>query len=267
MSRLSVWTSALFFLVIPFCLAQDNSSDRVQVKSPITQQMVVPPPNATAEQLEVRGDELRAEKSYFEALDFYKAAIAKKPNSAQLYNKAGMAELQAERVHESVKYFEKAEKLDPKLAAVHNNLGAARYEQKKYGGAIKEYKKAIQLEGDAAFYGNLGAAYFSQKKWEEANQAYAKAVELDPDIFERLSRNGIAAQMSSPDDRAHFQYVLAKLYAKSGNTDRALLCLRRAIENGYKQIDEVYKDEEFATLRKDPRFSDLMANKPVSLPN
>jgi tetratricopeptide (TPR) repeat protein len=136
MSRLFIWTSALFFLAIPLCFAQDNSSDRVQVKSPIATPMVVPP-NASAEQLEVRGDELRAEKSYFDALDFYKAAIAKKPDSAKLYNKAGMAELQAEHVHESVRYFEKAEKLDPKLGAVHNNLGAARYEQKKYGGAIK----------------------------------------------------------------------------------------------------------------------------------
>lgn len=267
MSRLSVWTPALILLAVSLCSAQDNSSDRVQVKSPITQSMIVPPPNATAEELEVRGDELRTEKSYFDALDFYRAAIAKNPNSAKLYNKAGMAELQAEHLHESIRYFEKAIKLDSKIAAIHNNLGAAHYEQKKYGGAIKEYKKAIQLEADAAFYGNLGAAYFSEKKWEDANQAYAKAVELDPDIFEHISRNGIAAQMSSPDDRAHFQYVLAKLYAKSGNTDRALLCLRRAMENGYKQIDAVYKDQEFATLRKDPRFTDLMANKPVALPN
>jgi tetratricopeptide (TPR) repeat protein len=267
MFRLSVLTSAFLLLAVSFCFAQDNPSDRVQVKSPIAQQMVVPPPGATAEQLEARGDELRMQKSYFDALDFYKAAIAKKPDSAKLYNKAGMTELQAVHVHESIRYFEKAIKLDPKLAAVHNNLGAARYEQKKYGGAIKEYKKAIELEGDAAFYGNLGAAYFSQKKWEQANKAYAKAVELDPNLFDRISRNGIAAQMSSPDDRAHFQYVLAKLYAKSGNADQALLCLRRAMENGYKQIDAVYKDEEFAALRKDPRFGDLMANKPMALPN
>ena len=266
MSRLLVLASAFFLLVVSLCVAQDNSSDRVEVKSPIAQ-MVVPPPDATAEELETRGDELRAEKSYFEALDFFKAAIAKKPDSAKLYNKAGMTELQAVHLHESILYFEKATKLDPKVAAFHNNLGAARYEQKKYGSAIKEYKKAIQLEEDAAFYGNLGAAYFSQKKWEEANQAYAKAVELDPDIFERISRNGIAAQLSSPNDRAHFQYVLAKLYAKSGNTDRALLCLRRAMENGYKQINSVYKDQEFAALRKDPRFNELMANKPVALPN
>lgn len=256
------------FIQISFCYAQEKSSDRVQIKSPIAQSSSVPSSNATAKELEDQGDRFREQKAFFDALDFYRAAIAKDPASSRLYNKAGMAELQAEHVRESVKYFEHAIKIDPKFGAAYNNLGAARYEDRKYGSAIKEYKKAIQIEGDdAAYYSNLGAVYFSKKEWEAANNAYAKAVELDPDIFERTSRFGIAAQLSSPEDRAHFQYVLAKLYAKSGETDRALACLRRAMEGGYKEIDSVYKDEEFANLRKDPRFVALMANRPPAIPN
>ena len=68
--------------------------------------------------------------------------------------------------------------------------------------------------------------------------------------------------MSSPGDRARFYYVLAKLYAKSGITDRSLQYLRRAMEEGYKGIEDDYKDAEFAGLRKDPRFSELMAARP-----
>jgi hypothetical protein len=70
----------------------------------------------------------------------------------------------------------------------------------------------------------------------------------------------------SPGDRARFYYVLAKLYAKSGVTDRSLQYLRRALEEGYKGIDDVYKDSEFAGLRKDPRFTELMAARPVAIP-
>jgi tetratricopeptide (TPR) repeat protein len=265
MTRQSIWKIILVLQIPIFCFAQ--SPDRVQIKPPIAQSSAVPSANASADELEKQGDVLREQKSYFDAVDFYLAAIKKDPASAKLYNKAGMAELQGEHVRESVHYFEHAIKLDPKMSAAHNNLGAARYEEKKYGGAIKEYKKALKLEEDASFYSNLGAVYFSQKKWAAANDAYAKALQLDPDIFARTSRFGIAAQMSSPDDRAHFQYVLAKLYAKGGNSDRALLCLRRAMENGYKEIDNVYKDDDFANLRKDPRFTALMANKPVALPN
>jgi hypothetical protein len=72
--------------------------------------------------------------------------------------------------------------------------------------------------------------------------------------------------MSSPEDRAHYDYVMAKLYAKLGIPDKSLTFLRRAMEDGYKKIDDVYKDDEFATLRKDPRFTELMNAKPVAIP-
>ena len=38
-----------------------------------------------AEELEKRGDELRAEKSFFDALDYYQAALAKKTNNPQIF--------------------------------------------------------------------------------------------------------------------------------------------------------------------------------------
>jgi hypothetical protein len=72
--------------------------------------------------------------------------------------------------------------------------------------------------------------------------------------------------MSSPEDRAHYSFVLARMYANAGNLDRALIYLRKAIEDGYKDIDAVYKDQEFATLRQDPRFTELMNSKPQALP-
>ena len=39
---------------------------------------------------------------------------------------------------------------------------------------------------------------------------------------------------------------------KAAVTDRSLQYLRRAMEEGYKGIEDVYKDSEFAGLRKDP---------------
>ncbi len=44
--------------------------------------------------------------------------------------------------------------------------------------------------------------------------------------------------------------------------DRSLEYLRKAMENGYKKINEVYTDQEFATLRTDKRFEELMAQRP-----
>jgi tetratricopeptide (TPR) repeat protein len=113
----------------------------------------------------------------------------------------------------------------------------------------------------------LGAAYFGKKQFDKAIQNYSKALELDPDIFERSSRAGILAQLPSPEDQAHYDYVLAKLYAKSGSPERSLHYLKKAMEEGYKDIKNVYKDSEFSTLRKDPRFVELMASKTPAIPD
>ena len=73
------------------------------------------------------------------------------------------------------------------------------------------------------------------------------------------------AQASSPGDRAEYFYLLARMYAKSGSTDRSLSYLRRALEDGYKDINKVFRDEEFAAVRNDPRFAALMNHKPMAI--
>jgi hypothetical protein len=37
------------------------------------------------------------------------------------------------------------------------------------------------------------------------------------------------------------------------------------MEEGYKGINSVYKDAEFAGVRKDPRFNELMAARPPAI--
>jgi hypothetical protein len=59
---------------------------------------------------------------------------------------------------------------------------------------------------------------------------------------------------------------MAKLFAQSGDPASALVHLRKALEEGYKNINNVYKDQEFAGMRTDPRFKDLMAQKPEAIP-
>ena len=246
---------------------QARSSDQVQVNSPSVRRAEAPAPDATVAELEKRGDTLRAEKAYLDALDYYRSALAKDPGNAKLNNKIGINELQMGRFVEARKNFEVAIKNDRQFADAFNNLGVIYYLQKKYGKAIKNYEQAIKLRQDSgSYYSNLGAAYFSKKEFAKASLAYNEALSIDPDIFERTSHNGVQAQMSSPADRAHFYYVLARLYAKAGITDRSLQYLRRAMEEGYKGIDDVYKDSEFAGMRKDPRFTDLMAARPLAIP-
>lgn len=244
---------------------QNAVTVRQQVRRP-------PPPSPEASQadLERAGDKLREQKLYLDAVDYYKASMAKTPKgkgTALLHNKCGIVYLQLSRLKEAKKEFERATKMDREYADAYNNLGVVLYVQKKFKPAIRQYAKALALrEPSPSFHNNIATAYFARKDYVKATQHYVRALELDPDIFERQATGGVQAHLSSPEDRARYSYVLARLFAEHGYNDRALRYLRRAMEDGYEKIDDVYKDAQFAKLREDPRFAELMATRPTPLP-
>jgi len=262
----SVSALASFFVLSTTLPAQVAHTEQLQVKPPLLRSIDPPARDAKPEELEARGDQLRTEKLYLDALDYYRAALAKNAHSAGLLNKIGITELMMQRYRDARKSFDQSIKVDRKFADAYNNLGVVYYEERRYGPAIKQYRRAIAIDdSSASFYSNLGAALFAEKQFEPAVLAYQRAVELDPDVFERTSRGGVQAQLPSPEDRAHYDFTVAKLYAKMGFSDRSLEYLRKAMEEGYKDFKNVYKDADFAELRKDKRFAELVATRTPTL--
>jgi tetratricopeptide (TPR) repeat protein len=261
-----LFVSSLLLVCTVGAGAQISHPEPVQVSPPLLRSTDPPAQDASAADLEAQADKLRTSKLYLDALDYYRAALAKQ-QSAALLNKVGITELMMQRYREAKKSFDRSIKADPRFADAHNNLGVVLYEEKRYVPAVKEYHKAIALDAtSASFFSNLGAALFSKKEFDPAVVAYQHALELDPEVFVRTSRGGVQAQLPSPDDRARYDYTVAKLYAKMGFSDRSLEYLKKAQEEGYKELKNVYKDVEFAELRKDKRFTELMTAKTVSLP-
>jgi len=258
----------LLLVVIPFTAAQAQvaHSEQVQIAPPLLRAIEPPAPDATAAALEQQGDALDAAKLYLDALDYYRAALLKSPNNAAVLNKMCRSELLMNRWKDARKNCELAIKANRAFAEAYGNLGVAYYGDHKYGAAIKQCNKAISIDDtSAAFFNNLGAAYFAEKKFEPAVAAYQHALQLDPDVFARSSRTGIEAQLAGPEDRARFDYTIAKLFAKMGFSEQSLEYLKKAMEAGYKDLKNVYKDEEFAALRKNPRFTELMASKTAAI--
>jgi len=213
----------------------------------------------TAAELEKAGDEARTEKDYVKAIDYFEAAIRKDRKNAVLYNKLGLSELRKDEFKAARMDFEKAAKLNPKYAEAINNIGATEYIKKNYGNAAKYFKKAVALdEGHATYHINLGAAWFSQKKMDRAIAEYIRAIEIDPEAFRHDNRTGIAAQIASPEERAQYSYLLAKAYAKRGDLEGCLQCLRKAKEDGYRNLANVYRDEEFSRLRDNPKLQEVV---------
>lgn len=266
----------LLLALAPCALAGNLPSSSMDAAEPqettglsVQQWRVAPPPpwDATAAELERKGDELRMQKAFSDALDYYRAAIEKTPKKerSQLYNKAGIAQLHLSRLDDAQRDFVNAVKRDKRNSEAINNLGVTYYLKKKYKKAIQSYHKALELKPDSASYhGNLGRAYFSNKQYDLAAQEYARALDLDPEIFSRHSLGGITARM--PQEKGLFSFVLAKIYAQRGNTEESLLWLKRAVLEGYKDIAKAYQEKEFAVIREDPRFAELMAMRNQQVP-
>lgn len=229
------------------------------VGAPVPQQDQVDTESMTVAQLERAGDAARAQKDYSEAIRYFQAAVKKDRKNAVLYNKLGLAALKNNDLRSARFHFERAFKLNSKYADAVNNVGAVDYMNKNYGAAVKRFKKAVALEETRpSFHVNLGAAWFSQKKLERALAEYTRALELDPDALRQESKAGITAQISSPEERARYSYMLAKIYAKRGDVEGCLQCLRKAKEGGYRDLANVYKDEEFTAMRENPKLHEVV---------
>ncbi len=223
------------------------------------EQRVVDVKSMTVAELEKAGDACRAQKDYEHAIQYFQEAVRKDKKSATLRNKLGMAELQAGETVQARIDFEKAAKLNPKFADALNNVGGVYFMQNKPGAAAKYFKKAVALdETRATFHVNLGAAWFSQKKFDRAINEYTRALELDPKVLEHHANVGGTAQIANPEERAKYNYMLAKIYAKHGDVDSCLLCLRKAKEGGYRDLASVYKEEEFSKLWGDARLAQVV---------
>ena len=265
-SLLFVLSGSLLLLILTADLPAQEL-EQLAVGPPQIHRVEPPSASATAKELERIGDALQADKDYLDGIDYYQAASAKDPQNAVLINKIGISELELHRYRDAKKSFERSIRIDKNYANAYANLGVVYYQETSYSKSIHYYDKAISLENnEAVFYNNRAASLFAKKQFEKASSDYAKALELDPDIFERTGRGGgVQARLPSPEDIAHYDYVLARLYARNGMADRSLHYLRKAMEDGYKNIKNVYTDDEFSSLRKDPRFAELMASKPIAI--
>lgn len=240
---------ALIFGVARSAVAEANPDlDRISMKT------------ATVADLEKAGDEARAQKDYPLAMRYYRTAINKDGKNAAVYNKLGLVELQLGDLNSARSDFQRAARYDTKWGVPLNNLGTIDLQEKKTGSAVRYFKKAIALdETNATFHVNLGSAWLGQSKVDRAIVEFTRALEIDPEVLNRNSRIGTQVQNSTMEDRAKFQYLMARVFASRGDIDQCLQCLRKAKENGYRDLVHVYKDEQFARLWQDQRLAEIVA--------
>src|SRR5262249_34971617 len=100
-------TAVILAGVVPICAAAEPDTQ----PAPAAGSEVM-----TAAEMEAKGDALRKQKEFPQAMQYYRAALRKEPTNAVLYNKLGMAELQSGNRKAGQTHFDKANKLDPNFA-------------------------------------------------------------------------------------------------------------------------------------------------------
>jgi tetratricopeptide (TPR) repeat protein len=252
-------TAQIILAAAPQVIAAPQNGFREESRSP--QAAAIPPPKpVNIVTPEMRGDIFMARKMYRDAIDAYQEGPK---NSAILLNKTGIAYHQLLEYNMADKYYRMAMRTNPEYAEAVNNLGTIFYARKSYRRAVNEYKKALRMNpNSASMWSNLGTGYFARKDYARAWESWQHALSLDPEVFESRSSQGVLLQERSVDERAKFHYFLAKTYAKAGMNDRALMYIRKSIEEGFKERKKFSEDPEFAGLKELPEFKQLLAMEP-----
>jgi tetratricopeptide (TPR) repeat protein len=250
----------------PVLLAEagDGPKDMVQL-STVGAQVGMPPatanaPTGTFGQLsaEELGDLHMARRRYQAALEAYRRAPL---NSAEVWNKMGIAEQQLYLMPDAKKSYEMSIKLNPHNPDVLNNLGTVYYSTQQYGQAEKLYRRALKLKPKSALiYKNLGTNLLAANKFKKGWSCYQTALSIDPEIFERANLLRIG-EPTPTQKRGAMSYYLAKSYVMVGMNDLAVEYLRRAIDEGFTDRKKILADKEFASLHDVSSFQQLLAEQ------
>jgi tetratricopeptide (TPR) repeat protein len=206
-----------------------------------------------------------ATKRYAEAATLFEKLAKAYPRDPRYLNLAGIAHMQSGEMRVARAWFQRAVKVEPRFADAYNNVGATYYGEKNFKRALQYYQRAVTLQpGVAAYHTNVGYAYFSMKMAVEAEEAFRRALLMDPLIFQQNGRNGSVLQDRSVEEKGLFAFTMAKSFAGTGDAAHCAGYLRRALDEGYDKMAQVYSDPDFAGVLTDPDVQAVLSLIPAA---
>ena len=117
-----------------------------------------------------------------EAREYYRVALASRPQAAVGYCGLGDALRLQRAFDEATRYYQLAIDRDPNYARVYTNLGLTLRTQGKVEQAIGYYRKSLELDPNYAWtYANLANAYRDAGRLDDAAEQYHQALAREPD--------------------------------------------------------------------------------------
>ena len=250
-------------LAIPrFLPAQAPVSANGQTPAPAANQPApqaagqVPTPAPAHPTAEQEGDSLTARQRYQAAI----AAYSKAPEmTADIWNKMGIDNQMMFNSKDAAHCYKQSLQLDPRNSQVLNNLATVYASQKEYGQAERLYRKALKYDPHSALIlKNLGTNLLAEHRYNKGWEAYQQALAIDPQIFSDHDAPAVQ-DPSSIQERGAMNYYMAAGCARAGEPECALQYLRMALDEGFTTRKKVASDSDFASLRDNPAFKQLLA--------
>ena len=214
---------------------------------------------------EERADLFLVRKSYADAVEYYMRALKQSGSSNPvLWNKLGIAYQQQTNYRAARKAYHQAIRHREEYAEAWNNIGTTYFMENKFKKSLKWYLRAMELGPNSApFHLNLGTAYYRLKRYDEAMEELRAAFMLDPNLLTEHSTKGTTLQAPGAD--AEYFFYLAKVFASLGRPEDAVRCLRRALEDGLKDLKRLERDQDFQKISQYPAYLELLKKPPVPI--
>ena len=137
------------------------------------------------------------------AIDSYKQALKVKPNYAEAYNNMGNAQNRKGDLDSSIDNYKQALRVKSDFAEAYNNMGIAQSGKGDLDAAIGSYNSAIKIKPDyAEAYNNMGISLNGKGESRAAIVSYKQALKLKPDYAEAYNNMGTALQNKGEIDAA-----------------------------------------------------------------
>lgn len=219
------------------------------------------PATATATQLEVAGDVLRARRFPEDALDYYGYAIARGANVSLLLNKMGIVRLELRQYEMARQLFTRVVRADKHNAQAWNNLGAVEFITQRYVEAATHYRRAAKLDRKVAVYhANLGLVYFEMGNTELSRVEFARAAAIDPGIMQRRDDGGTSARLLAATDYPRLCFEMARVAALRNDPVQVRTWLARSAEGGFDVASALRDEPALHAFIHDPEVTVIIAN-------
>jgi tetratricopeptide (TPR) repeat protein len=203
-------------------------------------------------------------------------ALRLNPQLVEPHNNLGIALMHEGKIDAAISQFQKALQLKPDFIMAENNLNRALTIQKELETEISRLQELLKDNPEnVELHFQLGNLYFRKGDQRQAIQRYNKALQLNPKFVPALNNLALVTAANKeydkalaifldvlnyyPDD-AETHYNVACMYSRLKKVDESIEWLKKAIDKGYKNWENIKSDDDLDNIRDAVGYKELITD-------